>query len=72
MNSRRRRGRYLDCTSADHVRERGSSHAEITTSLWFDDQALDAAADAVKRGIHAMYSMKKLDLAALQAAYDGK
>ena len=28
--------------------------------------------EAVQRGMHAMYGMKKLDLAALQAAFDGK
>jgi predicted 3-demethylubiquinone-9 3-methyltransferase (glyoxalase superfamily) len=29
-------------------------------------------AEAVKRALHAMYGMKKLDLAALRAAFDGK
>lgn len=40
--------------------------SRIQPCLWFDTQA------ASQRALQAMHEMKKLDIAALQAAFDGR
>jgi len=40
---------------------------KITPFLWFDDQA-----EKAERVTHAMLQMKKIDIAKLKTAYDGK
>jgi hypothetical protein len=43
----------------------------ITPNLWFDDNGLEATKFSVC-SLNGRYGMKKLDLAALRAAFDGK
>jgi predicted 3-demethylubiquinone-9 3-methyltransferase (glyoxalase superfamily) len=42
-----------------------------TICLWFDKDALDAGGDEAKRAFEAMMTMRKIDVATIEAARRG-